>query len=239
VDYCYAKHGYPNNFQRQTHSVNASSSFETNEAPSGSCNEASSSSANISQEKYDQLVSLLQQVNLLPSSSTPSASANQISFSPLSGISSIFSCSISAKSDIWILDSGANEHITSSAHWFTSYHKIDPKPVNLPNGTSVLVQYAGTIHFSPQFYLENVLYSSSFTMNLIYISKICESLNCYANFHDKKCLLQDLHSQKMIGLGEQIEGLYKLDLDSFNKPLCNSVSVNHISTHTFICIVAL
>jgi hypothetical protein len=67
VDYCYAKHGYPNNFQRQTPSVNASSSFETNEAPSGSCNEASSFSANISQEKYDQLVSLLQQVNLLPS----------------------------------------------------------------------------------------------------------------------------------------------------------------------------
>jgi hypothetical protein len=73
-------------------------------------------------------------------------------------------------------------------------------------------------------------------MNLISISKICESLNCYANFHDKKCLLQDLHSQKMIGLGEQIEGLYRLDLDSFNKPLCNSLSVNHISTHTNLTI---
>jgi len=148
----------------------------------------------------------------------------------MSGISSIFSCSISSKSDIWILDSGANEHITSSAHWFTSYHKINLKPVNLPNGTSVLVQYAGTIHFSPHFHLENVLYSPLFTMNLISISKLCESLNCHAIFHNKKCLLQDLHSQKMIGLGEQIEGLYRLVLDSFNKPLCNSLSVNNIST---------
>jgi len=221
VDYCYAKHGHPN-FQKQAPFVNASSSSVTNEAPSGSYTDASPPSANISQEKYDYLVSLLQKVNLLPSSSTPSASANQINSPSMSGISSILSCSISSKSDIWLLDSGANEHVTSSAHWFTSYHKINPKPVNLPNGTSVLVQYVGTIYFSPHFHLENVLYSPLFTMNLI---SICESLNCHAIFHNK-----------MIGLGDQIEGLYRLVLDSFNKPLCNSLSVNNISSNTNLTI---
>ena len=101
VDYCYAKHGHLN-FQKQAPSVNASSSSENNEAASRSNTGASSPSANISQEKYDQLVSLLQQVNLLPSSSTPSASANHVNSSSVSGILSIFSCSISSKSDIWL-----------------------------------------------------------------------------------------------------------------------------------------
>jgi hypothetical protein len=98
----------------------------------------------------------------------------------MSGISSIFSCSISSKSDIWLLDSGANEHIVSSTHWFTSYHKIIPKHVNLPNGTSVLVQYAGTIRFSPQFYLDNVMFSPLFNLNLISISKLCQSLHLHS-----------------------------------------------------------
>jgi len=225
VDCCYAKHGHPN-FQRQVPSVNASSSTETNEAPPRSSIDASSSSSSISQEKYDQLVSLLQQMNLLPSSFVPSASANHVISPSLLSISSIFSCSISSKSDILLLDSGANEHIVSSTHWFTSYHKILPKPMNLPNETYVLVQYAGTIQFSPQCYLDNVLYSPLFNLNLISISKLCESLNCHAIFHNKKCFLQDLHCQKMIGLCDQIEGLYILALYSFNLPSCNNIFVN-------------
>jgi hypothetical protein len=172
-------------------------------------------------------------VNLLPSSSVPSSvsSANNVISNPLSGISSIFSCSIASKSDIWLLDSGANEHIVSSTHWFTSYHKILPKPVNLPNGTSVLVEHAGTIHFSPKLYLDNVLFSPHFNFNLISISKVCESLNCHANFHNKKCFLQDLHSQKMIGLGNQIEGLYRLDLGFFHCSLPNKIFANNITTN--------
>jgi len=95
VEFCYQKHGYPN-FQKQGSSVNVSSSTDEVESLSGSSTEASSlSSSNTSQEKYDQLVSLLQQVNLLPAASSPS-SANHIhapssSFSSNpSGISSIF-----------------------------------------------------------------------------------------------------------------------------------------------------
>jgi len=123
--------------------VNVSSSNDEVDAQSGNSSEASSiPGSTISQEKHDPLVSLLQQVNLLPAASSPS-SANLIhapsssnSFTP-SGISSIFSCSLQSKSDLWLLDSGANEHIVSSLHWFTSYHKISHKPVNLPNGSSV------------------------------------------------------------------------------------------------------
>ncbi|PNX75766.1 peptide transporter PTR2, partial [Trifolium pratense] len=40
-------------------------------------------------------------------------------------------------------DSGANDHICSSLHWFSSFYKIKPIHVNLPNGNSVIVKYAG------------------------------------------------------------------------------------------------
>jgi len=188
------------------------------------------------------LLSLLQQVNLLPAPyvvSSPS-SVNRVHTSHvLSSISTIhfgissspFSCSISSKSDIWLLDSCANDHIVSSPHWFTLFHKITPKPVNLPNGSSVLVEYADTIHFTHHFYLDSVLYSPSFNLNLISISKICISLQCFATFHDNKCLLQDLHSQNMIGLGDQVEGLYRLVLDFSAFRLHNTFSVNHVSTN--------
>jgi hypothetical protein len=76
VEYCYQKHGHPN-FKKQGSSVNVSSSNDEIETQSGSSNEASSiPGTNISQEKYDQLVSLLQQVNLLLAA--PSSSANHI-----------------------------------------------------------------------------------------------------------------------------------------------------------------
>jgi len=146
VEFCYQKHGHPN-FQKQASSINVSSSIDKVEAQSGSINEAISlPSCNISQAKYVQLINLLQQVNLLPATSSPSGvnhihtSSSSFSSNP-SSISSIFSCSLQTKSELWFLDSGVNEHIVSSLTWFTSYHKITPKPVNLPNGSSVLVEF--------------------------------------------------------------------------------------------------
>jgi hypothetical protein len=58
IDYCYQKHGHPN-FPKQNSLVNASSNNDDIEVQPGSCS-ASPSSSSISQEKYDQLVSLLQ-----------------------------------------------------------------------------------------------------------------------------------------------------------------------------------
>lgn len=50
-------------------------------------------------------------------------------------------------------------------------------------------------------------------------------------FHDNKCLLQDLDSHKMIGLGEQFEGLYRLVLDFSAFPLHNNSFIYHVSTN--------
>lgn len=115
------------------------------------------------------LVSLLQQANLLSSAGPVSnhiSTSYSLGHSPRDAsqtvIYSIISCSIHATPDYWLLDSGANDHICSYLTSFTSFYKIKPINVNLPNGFSVLVQHAGNISFSPNLFLTNVLYSPDF-----------------------------------------------------------------------------
>jgi hypothetical protein len=226
--------------------------------PSGNTEMVTSGfSSGISQEKYDQLVNLLQQVNLIPSASpTIGSSSNHIHTSPttdsglhfhtssLSSVHSIVSCSIQTDSKFWLIDSGANDHICSSLDWFSSYYKIKPIHVNLPNGNFVVVNYAGNIHFSQDLYITHVLYPLEFRLNLISVSKLCTHLSCFVEFSSHKCVIQDVTSKKTIGLGDQANGLYRLvvngthpifptlDFQLFNKTVnltCTSSNVNATS----------
>jgi len=87
-------------------------------------------------------------------------------------INTVFSCSLDVKSHHWLIDSGANEHICSFMTLLHSFYKIKPINVTLPNDTSVLVHYVGTVTFSPSFHIINVLYSPHFQVNLISVSKL-------------------------------------------------------------------
>jgi len=80
--------------------------------------------------------------------------------------------------------------------------------VTLPNSTAV---------FSPNFQSTNVLYSPHFRVNLIFVSKLCDVLPYQVNFLPTKCLIQDMKSQKMIGLGSVNDGLYGLNIASCHK----------------------
>ena len=124
---------------------------------------------------------------------------------------------------LWLLDSGANEHIFTTLSHFDSIYPIKPVYVTLPNGSSVVLDQAGTITFSPQFYLTNVLYSPTFKLNLISVAKLCQALSCVFHFSANQCLIQDTTSLKMIGLASQQDGLYKFHIS-------NLASINSISS---------
>ncbi|MCH79266.1 polynucleotidyl transferase Ribonuclease H fold, partial [Trifolium medium] len=210
VDWCYKKHGNPN--IRANSGVNAANSDTIGSSAANGNAEmvTSGSSSTISQDKYDQLVSLLHEANLIPSASPlASSSSNHIHSIPspesgcishlssLSHISSIVSCSMQTDSSHWIADSGANDHICSSVHWFNSFYKIKPISVNLPNGNSVIVKYAGNVQFTPHLYLKH-----------------------------------DMKSKRMIGLGDQVDGLYRLMVNGVHPtspalPISSSISSLH------------
>ena len=142
--------------------------------------------------------------------STSSNPSSSILLSQSPGIHTIFSGALTHLSPHWLVDSGANEHICSSLHFLSSPYTIKPVCVNLPNGNTVTIHIAGTVVFPPSFQITNVLYSPHFKVNLIYVAKICICSHCLVKFLPNHCIIQDLNSNRMIGLADKCDGLYKL-----------------------------
>jgi hypothetical protein len=134
VETCYQKHGFPP-FNKPKPSANASIHEASDVKPVNNGAEASSSSSStgITQEQYTHLVSLLQQSSLTASAS-PLVSSNHVTSQPSTsaGINTISSNSLQVINPIWLIDSGANEHICSSLHFFSTIHDIAPMYVNFP-----------------------------------------------------------------------------------------------------------
>jgi hypothetical protein len=59
-------------------------------------------------------------------------------------------------------------------------------------------------------YFQNVFHVKNYTINLLYISKLSQDLNCEVIFKPKRVNFQDLNTKKMIGEGYLKNGLYFL-----------------------------
>lgn len=89
----------------------------------------------------------------------------------------------------WIIDLGASHHKCSSLHWFHSYSETTSMTIKLSNGHHAITKYIGTVVFFPGFLIMNVLYDPGFIVNLIYVSALCQSLNCLVSFDGLKCFI--------------------------------------------------
>ncbi|KHN34194.1 hypothetical protein glysoja_033387, partial [Glycine soja] len=58
----------------------------------------------------------------------------------------------------WVIDSRATDHITCSLNCFYTYSTITPVKINLPNGSTVQAHISGSIKFTPDFIIHNVLF---------------------------------------------------------------------------------
>ncbi|XP_019189406.1 PREDICTED: uncharacterized protein LOC109183798 [Ipomoea nil] len=74
--------------------------------------------------------------------------------------------------DVWILDSGATDHITCSLDYFESYYDVHGILVKLPNGETVNVTHMGDIRLHMDILLKNVLFIPSFSFNIVSASKL-------------------------------------------------------------------
>lgn len=57
-----------------------------------------------------------------------------------------------------------------------------------------------------------------FSLNLLSVSKLCESFNYNVNFLKSQCVIQDKLTLKMTGFAEQKDGLYNLTLRDNDSP---------------------
>ena len=164
VDTCFQKHGYPPGFPN---GYKPKKAFIAASGDIGSTDEdQSSSGVELTREQLQSLLALL------PSSkpTASSLSSNIVtSYNAIAnGIGNIFM--------LWVIDSGATDHIACSLTLFVSYYKITPVTVSLPNKATTLETCMGTVILSSTLTLHNVLYVPTFDVNLVSVQRLTKTL---------------------------------------------------------------
>ncbi len=113
----------------------------------------------------------------------------------------------------WIIDTRATDHVACPLSSFTSYYKIKPVKVKLPNNQSIIVACVGTVILTKNIILYNVLYIPNFMLNIISVQRLTNYLGCQLLFSQNACQIQEKTTLKMIGRAEIKNGLYQLCAD--------------------------
>jgi len=123
-----------------------------------------------------------------------------------------FTASKTDKNSIWILDSGAIDHITPNIQFFETYEALEPtKQITIADGTTIPIVGKGKVSSIFWLLLNQVLHVPSLTTTLISITQLTNDLNCFAVFSPHMCKLQDKGMGKTIGVARVHNGLYILD----------------------------
>ncbi|XP_031265178.1 uncharacterized protein LOC116123568 [Pistacia vera] len=119
----------------------------------------------------------------------------------------------------WIIDFGATDHMTNRLSSIISPIDMECNPnVSLPNGTKTRIRHTGSVQLDDKITLDHVLHLPDFKYNLFLVSKFTSSHNCVVTFYPDFCLVQDLWSGKLKGIGKKFQGLY------FHVPLTQHLS---------------
>uniref|UniRef100_A0A2N9J4G2 CCHC-type domain-containing protein n=1 Tax=Fagus sylvatica TaxID=28930 RepID=A0A2N9J4G2_FAGSY len=105
----------------------------------------------------------------------------------------------------WIFDSGASNHMTGNLH---ALEKVVPYhhhgKITIANGQALSIEKIGSLSIpltdSTSLSLTDVLYVPTLSANLISVGQLVNK-NCLVSFSPLGCLIQDLHTGKVIGRG--------------------------------------
>ena len=125
----------------------------------------------------------------------------------------------SSISTIWILDSGATDHMTSgSLDTFVSYRKIAPgKHVQIADGTLLSVVGIGTLEMQPIGTLTNVLHMPKLCVSLTSVQRLAKMKEYNVLFDDIDAYLCHKVLGWRIELAKVQQGLYYLPRTDFSK----------------------
>lgn len=216
VDHCYYIIGFPEGHKWHGKNVkpkNRKAAAHYAEAinPTTTTKPNASNGPMFTTEEYNQIIAMLRNGN----------------GQPLANAASIFSpkCHI-AQTDphstiYWIIDSGATDHISHSP---PTHNIIDAQydSISLPDGGQAEIRNIGSIKLSHDLSLDKVLYVPKFRVNLLSVSKLTRALCCIMTFYPDFCVVQDMDTRRVIGLGKHFDGLYYLT------PRQNPHLANHI-----------
>lgn len=208
---CWKLHGRPNNQsghdKGQAHVVNSQPSNVV---------EVQNSISEFNKEEIEKLKTFLETLEK-PSSSTGICSLT------FSGMSSSSSCApnVSEKiSTMWVIDSGATDHMTCSSKLFSSYTPASShRKITIADGSITTVAGQGDIILSKSLTLKNVLHVPKLLANLVSVTKLTKDCNCSVTFFPSYCVFQEQDTKRTIGRARERDGLYYLEDQRINNKI--------------------
>ncbi|KAK3034855.1 hypothetical protein RJ639_032310 [Escallonia herrerae] len=88
------------------------------------------------------------------------------------------------------------------------YRRLGIAPPGLPDGLQTNAIKAGSVSLADGITLRHVLYVPNLAVNLIYVSCLATDANCFMDFSNDICVLQDRTSKSPIGLGKMHRGVF-------------------------------
>jgi len=233
IDTCFLLHGFPPGYKPK---VKSQANSAQTAAPSTQQNHAyvaqqqpsqqqAHQFSGFTQEQFQGILTLIQQSQ--PSHSSSKSEVHQSNSVMIHHFA--FNCDSNKTNGnnffVWLLDTGATDHISSHFQSFTSFHSIKPVLVSLPNDNTIFAFVSGTVQLTPTLILHNVLYIPDFSVNLVTVAKLISTNNCYLQFTDCVCHIVQNTSKKTIGTTSLVGGLYVIAAGPSlaNNHSCNSV----------------
>jgi hypothetical protein len=232
IESCFALHGYPPGYQNKgSKPVNPamveqkySNVVQSKEPDATSSNTPSLSSI---QEQYNQILQLLQHSNLQTSTSNTISNVPQHNVNSVISFPAAFTSTstpiIGKNSTLWVIYSGATDHITHCLQNFSSFYTIAPISMSLPNGNKIVTTIAGTVSLSNSLILHNVYYIPGFNINLFSVSQFVKNSNANFLFSFDTCSIMQILNQRVIGTAKKVGGLYVLDSSLVHKSQDNNL----------------
>ncbi|CAN1240915.1 Retrovirus-related Pol polyprotein from transposon RE2 [Linum perenne] len=187
---------------------------------------ANSEPAKFSKDQLDLLQQMFKQFS---SSGSSKGSSNISGLLATQGNPRTAYASNHMENQYWILDSGANAHMTSNASLLVNLKPQQQSRVRIADGSYAAVQGIGEAIISQNLVLKQVLYVPNLSCNLLSISQLTKDKNCSTNFRANVCEIQDMESRVMIGKTEMCDGLYLLKGQAVDK-LHSTEGGQHSST---------
>lgn len=119
-------------------------------------------------------------------------------------------------SNTWILDSGANHHLTSNVSQVSNLaHFTRNEGITIRDGTQLLVSSIGhsSLHANDRCFrsLNNSLHTPNAFANLLSVQKTCSDNQVLNEFHYDSFTTKDIDSRQTILQGNNNNVIYKLN----------------------------
>ncbi|GKC02060.1 cysteine-rich receptor-like protein kinase 8 [Tanacetum coccineum] len=142
---------------------------------------------------------------------------------------------------IWILDTGCTDHVTPVSNDLSDLRDLQYQQlINLPNGQTSTISQIGNLTLQNDLSLKDVLVVPSFKFSLLLVSKLTKDSNCFMTFYSQFCVIQDLVTRKVLGMGKKQAGLYHLlniPLDQIHEQL-SAMAISALKDYSLYCFIA-